>query len=246
MRGLDGMDVGPMWPDHFSGSRSFFPSGAARPAVAPEDAGPLCRRSKPLKRMAVSRRAIVAICCGLGVLGLACGGGYIWISGNPPVAIESGSISGGGSLAGTSTYANYAKLEDIPKRYRKYIWQPDDLPAGLTLDIINVVDSTSYIMIKSSYSTPDDIWLSVERIIHRNATGIRTYSDKDTEENLTALDPIHVDGVELRRYHGVDNERVAFLIRFFHGESTYIIDSNLPLEAVEGLAKECLAAAMAE
>lgn len=246
MRGLDGMDAGPIGPDRFSGSRSFVPSGAARPAVASEDVEPFRRRSKSLKGVAVSRRAIVAICCGLGVLGLMCGGGYIWISSKPPVAIESGSISGGGSLAGSSTYANYAKLDNIPKRYRKYIWQPDDLPAGLTLDIINVVDSTSYIMIKSSYSAPEDIWLSVERIIHRNTTGLRTYADKDTEEDSAVLDPIHVDGVELRRYHGVDNERRAFLIRFFYGESTYIIDSNLPLEVVEGLAKECLAAAMAE
>lgn len=207
---------------------------------------PLCNRKEPPKKKQFSRRAIVVTCCGLGVLMLACGSGYIWLNRKPPVTIESGSISGGGNLASSSTYANYAKPENVPKKYRKYIWQPDELPSNLALDIINVVDSTSYIMTKSSYSAPGEIWLSVERILHRNATGIRTYADKDTEENLTTLEPIYVDGVELRRYHGVDNEHRAFLIRYFYGESTYIIDSNLPLEVVEGLAKECLSVAMAE
>lgn len=229
-------------PDKFSVSDCPVHSELWHPSVGWEDTEPLCNCNEVPNKKRFSRRAIVAACCGLGVLGLACGGGYIWLNSGPPVTIDSGDCN----LASSSTYANYAKPENVPKKYRKYIWQPDDLPAGLALDIINVVDSTSYVMTKTSYSAPEDIWLSVERITHRNTTNIRTYADKDTEEYLTTLEPIYVDGVELRRYHGVDNEHRAFLIRYFYGESTYIIDSNLPLEVVEGLAKECLSVAMAE
>lgn len=245
MMGIDDVGVGPILPDKFSGSRCFSPPVPARPAVGQEGVG-LPGRHESQKRRRLPRRAVAALCCGVCVLGLACAGGYVWMDSKPPVMIGAGGISGGGSLAGSSTYANYAKAEDVPKKYRKYIWLPDGLPADFGLDIINVVDSTSYITAKSCYSSPTGGWLCIERTMHRSTTGITTYGDKDAEEDLVTLDPIYVDGVELRRYHGVDDGREAFLIRFFYGESRYVIDSNLPLEAVEGLAKECLAAAMAE
>lgn len=132
----------------------------------------------------------------------------------------------------------YSKLSDVPEKYAKEIWMPDEesLQEGLELDNISVSELNDVIRVGCCYkSRSTKNRLMISRKIY-NGKIMYHWLQYDSYEYVGS-DMVN-DNIEIRKYLKKDDDETTYIASFFADKQEISIVSNISIDYSLQIAKE--------
>lgn len=126
----------------------------------------------------------------------------------------------------------YESFDSVPVKYLDYIWAPGDIPSELSLQYVEVRNSSEMLQTCSDFKD-DDLGLFIQFTckIYKEKIAV-TYLVHDSFEKI---DSKYIDSVEITYYQKNNDDYVEYIAEFFYENRYFYLDSNLPLETINNI-----------
>ena len=135
----------------------------------------------------------------------------------------------------TESSKRYTTLNEVPEEYRKYIWEPEQVPQGMKFvhyDIAKTKDWDRFMC----YYYDNEQNARLEFISRIFAQGVEYYSHQfDSFEFMYSKE---YNGTLLEYFKQDGEGDVEYAVSFLHDKVQYIVRGCLPLEEIEKIASE--------
>lgn len=126
---------------------------------------------------------------------------------------------------------NYVSLDDIPIKYLKYVWTPNDLPSDCKLQSIYIFNDAKSVTVECLFKLSETKFINFSRKDFGNRIAV-TSQTYDSFEHIDTQTICDVDVTYLKK---INEDYIEYMATFCIDNAIYYVNSNGNIEDMENI-----------